>query len=162
MNALPFIYRVAEALAAPEQPAKLFRALDDALGCVLGHTLFTVLSYDQSVCESTRLYSNRPESYPAGERKRLVSGPWIESVLVRGEAYIGRTPEDLREVFADHELISALGCQSVLNVPIRWRGTTYGSINLLHTKHWYDANAIAVARPFAQLTLPVLLASAGS
>jgi hypothetical protein len=162
VDVLPFIDKVSEAHASHEQPAALFRALDNALACVLGHTLFTILSYDRRICESTRLYSNLPERYPAGERKALVLGPWTDSVLVRGEAYICRTSEDLRAVFSDHELIDIVGCQSALNVPIRWRGVTYGSINLLHKEHWYDASAVAVALPFAQLTLPALLAFADS
>ena len=36
-------------------------------------------------------------------------------------------------------------CQSVLNVPIRWRGRTWGSLNLLHAERWYGPDdAIAM------------------
>ena len=84
-------------------------------------------------------------------------GPWTDTVLARGECYIGYTPDDLRSVFADHELIASLDCQSVLNVPIRWRGRTWGSLNLLHAERWYGPDDAIACRPYAQLVLPALL-----
>jgi hypothetical protein len=144
--------------AGSDQPVTTFRALDEALASIPGHKLFTILSYDRIAGKSTRLYSNLPDSYPAGGRKKLVPGPWSETVLDRGDAYIGRTQEDLRAVFADHELIATLDCQSVINLPVRWRGVTWGSLNLLHAEDWYSEDDIALIRPFAQLALPALLA----
>lgn len=78
-------------------------------------------------------------------------------MLNSGEAYIGRTQDDLRAVFPDHELIASLGCESVLNMPVRWRGRTLGSLNLLHEARWYGEADVAACLPFAQLALPALL-----
>jgi hypothetical protein len=98
-----------------------------------------------------------PAQYPVGAKKPLAGGPWVDIVIKRGDAYIGRTRDDLRSVFADHELIVSLGCESVLNVPVRWRGATLASLNLLHTENWYRDAQVPLARSFAQYALPALL-----
>ena len=122
--AVPALNAVARAHEAPSQPQAVFAAVDHALAGEIGHRLFTILSYDPDSGVATRLYSNLPDAYPAGGSKTVMPGPWTDTVLARGECYIGYTPDDLRSVFADHELIASLDCQSVLNVPIRWRGRT--------------------------------------
>jgi hypothetical protein len=156
----PWLGAVAAAQGGADQPGTLFAVLDDALNSAIGHKLFTILTYDEVTGEAARIYSNLPGPYPTGGRKRLAPGPWTQAVLDRGEAYIGRTQDDLRDVFSDHELIASLGCASVLNMPVRWRGHTLGSLNLLHQAGWYDEDDVAACLPFAQLTLPALLAPA--
>ena len=154
----PLLCAVAAAQGRADQPDALFAALDEALKSAIGHKLFTILTYDDASGEAARVYSSLPGPYPAGGRKRLAPGPWTEAVLDRGEAYIGRTQDDLRSVFPDHELIASLGCASVLNMPVRWCERTLGSLNLLHEAGWYDEDDVAACLPFAQLTLPALLA----
>ena len=161
-HADPLLCDVAIAHGRVDQPDAVFAALDAALRSAIGHRLFTILAYDGDTGEAARLYSNLPESYPAGGRKRLAAGTWTEAVLDRGEAYIGRTLDDLSAVFSDHALIASLGCASVLNMPVRWRGRTLGSLNLLHEAGWYDDDDVAACRPFAQLTLPAFLTPAAS
>ena len=156
----PWLCSVAAAQGEADQPDALFAALDHALKSAIGHKLFTILTYDGATGEAARIYSNLPGPYPTGGRKCLAPGPWTEAVLDRGQAYIGRTPDDLRSVFPDHDLIASLGCASVLNMPVRWRGHTLGSLNLLHEAHWYGEDDVAACLPFAQLTLPALLAPA--
>lgn len=156
----PWLVSVAVAQSEMDQPDALFAALDRALESAIGHKLFTILTYEDATGEAARVYSNLPGPYPTGGRKRLAPGPWTEAVLDRGEAFIGRTQDDLRNVFSDHELIASLGCESVLNMPVRWRGRTLGSLNLLHEAHWYGEDDVAACLPFAQLTLPALLAPA--
>jgi len=156
-SADPLLCAVATAQDRTDQPEALFAALDQALKSAIGHKLFTILTYDGETGEAARIYSNMPGPYPTGGRKRLARGPWTEAVLDSGKAYIGRTQDDLRDVFPDHELIASLGCASVLNMPVRWRGRTLGSLNLLHEAAWYDEDDIAACLPFAQLALPALL-----
>lgn len=158
-DVLRALQEVADAQTHHNAPAPhaLYAALDRALARTIGHTLFTILSYDPVTRESARIYSNMPVPYPTGAKKPLAGGPWVDIVLERGEAYIGRTRDDLASVFADHELIASLGCESVLNVPVRWRGQTLASLNLLHTQHWYREQQVPLARAFAQYALPALL-----
>jgi hypothetical protein len=153
---LQALQEVAEA-QADRNPHAVYAALDRALAHTIGHTLFTILSYDPVTRESARIYSNMPVPYPTGAKKPLAGGPWVDIVLERGDAYLGYTRDDLASVFADHELIATLGCESVLNVPVRWRGQTLASLNLLHTQHWYREEQVPLARAFAQYALPALL-----
>jgi transcriptional regulator with GAF, ATPase, and Fis domain len=98
------------------------------------------------------------EAYPVGGRKPITDSLWMQQVMQRGLPYIGRNADDLRDVFYDHELIVSLGCRSVLNIPLRWRGETLGTLNMLHEENWYDTGHVELARVFAQLALPAVMA----
>ncbi|MFN6953690.1 MAG: GAF domain-containing protein [Acetobacteraceae bacterium] len=115
----PHLAAVAAAQAAPGQPGPLFAALDAAMGHAIGHILFTILVIHPGAGESQRHYSNMPEAYRVGGRKPINRTHWYRSVLDEGTPFIGRSHEDIRDVFFDHELIRSLGCESVLNVPVR-------------------------------------------
>jgi len=153
----PHLNAVSAAVAQDGQPSRLFRALDDALGAVIGHKLFTVLAYHPDAAQSERCYTNQPKAYPVGGRKPVTPSPWMERLFRDHTPYIGRTAEDIRTVFFDHELIASLGCASVLNVPVVWNGRTLGTINLLHEERWYDESDISIGQAFAALAIPGLL-----
>ena len=149
----PHIAAVLAAHRGADQPAATFRAVDAALAATIGHKLFTILIHHPGLRQSERFYSNLPDAYPVGGRKPVTDSPWMQRVVHGGEPYIGRTREDIREVFFDHELIWSLGCESVLNMPVRWRGQTIGTINLLHQAGWYDEAHVPTTRLFAHLAL---------
>ena len=153
----PHIAAVQAAQAEAAQPAPLFAALDAAMGHAIGHKLFTILVIHPGARESQRYYSNMPGEYPVGGRKPINQTHWFASVLDAGKPYIGRTYEDIADVFFDHVLIRSLGCESVLNVPVRWNGASIGTINLLHQAHWYSEADIGAAQSFAALAVPGLL-----
>jgi hypothetical protein len=155
--------QVASVIAAhrdPDQPGATFRAVEAALDATIGHKLFTVLIHDAAGQRHRRIHSNRPAAYPVGGHLPADAFPLWERMLAEGEPYIGRTAADIRESFFDHELILSLGCESVLNMPVRWAGQTLGSLNLLHVVHWYSEADIPVARLFAQLALPAVMMAA--
>jgi GAF domain-containing protein len=151
----PHLHAVARAVAGPGQPEATFRALDHAMGAVIGHKLFTVLL--RHAAESERRYTNQPAAYPVGGRKPITPSPWTDRLLVQGVPYIGRDAADIRAVFFDHELIASLGCASVLNLPVVWDGRVVGTINLLHEAGWYDEGDVAVGQTFAALAVPAYL-----
>ena len=148
---------IVAAHADPDQPGATFRALDRVLADAPGHILFTILVHHPGLRQSERFYSNRPAQYPVGGRKPVTDSPWMQQVIGRGEAYIGHTREDIRNVFYDHELIGSLGCESVLNLPVRWRGQSVGTLNLLHRAGFYTQDDVAPVRVAAHLALPALL-----
>ena len=148
---------IVAAHADTDQPGATFRALDRALAAAPGHILFTVLVHHPARRESERFYSNMPTEYPVGGSKPVTNSPWMQTVIERGEPYIGRTREDIKDVFYDHELIWSLGCESVLNLPVRWRGQTMGTLNLLHRAGFYDTAHVEPVRLAAHLALPALL-----
>ena len=158
---LPHLHAVAEALAVPGQPEAVFRALDRALAAVLGHKLFTLLLHHPDTGESERRYTSRPEAYPVGGRKPLNPTPWAQRVLRDHQPYLGRTAEDIRAVFFDHELIASLGCASVLNLPVVYDGQILGTVNLLHEERWYEEGDIPVGLTFAALVVPAYLQLTG-
>lgn len=151
------VVAVAAAVAVSGQPGPLFTALDRGMGHAIGHKLFTILVVHPGARESQRYYSNMPKEYPVGGRKPITETHWFARVLGQGEPYIGRTYDDIRDVFFDHELIRSLGCESVLNVPVRWDGRSLGTINLLHEAGFYTEADIPAAKVFAALAAPGLM-----
>jgi hypothetical protein len=145
---------VAAVATLPGQPQALLGALDAAFGAVLGHRLFTLMRYHERTGESERIYTTHPREYPVGGRKPLNPTAWTEQVLQRQRPYLGRTPADVRAVFFDHELIAALGCGSVLNLPVVWDGRVLGTINLLHEANWYEESDMPVGLLLAALAIP--------
>jgi hypothetical protein len=148
---------VLAAHADPDQPAATFRAIDAALAEAPGHILFTVLVHHPALKQSERFYSNQPLAYPVGGRKPVTDSPWMQRVIFGGEPYIGRSREDIAAHFFDHELIHSLGCDSILNMPVRWRGETLGTLNLCHRTGHYDESHLPRVKLIAQLALPALL-----
>ena len=155
-GALPRLARVADAHGEADQPAATLRALDAALAEAPGHILFTILLHHPALRQQERCWSSRPDAYPVGGRKPVTDSAWMRRLLVRGESWVGATAADIREAFYDHELIASLGCGSVLNVPVRWRGETLAVLNLLHREHHYGAADIGPAWTLAQLALPAI------
>jgi GAF domain-containing protein len=154
---LPHLAAVAAAQRKPDQPAALFAALDAALAVTVGHKLFTILVIHKGATESQRYYSNQPAAYPIGGRKPITDSDWFRRVVHGGEPWIGNTYQDVAWAFYDHELIRSLGCESALNVPVRWEGRTLGTLNLLHQEGWYTEADAATAQLFAALAVPGLL-----
>jgi hypothetical protein len=145
------------AQAETEQPAAVFAALNTALAHAPGHILFTILAYAAGVNHSQRVFSNLPDAYPVGGRKPVTDAPWMRHVLREGKPWICRTREDVKDVFYDYELIWSLGCESMLNLPVRWRGETIGTLNLSHRAGFYDESHIPIVRHLGALALPGLL-----
>ena len=144
-------------LAAPAQPAEGLRALDVALQRSVGHKLFTVLVLDWEKGESQRHYSSRPVAYPAGGAKPIQrDSAFFEGVVLAGRARLCVNYDDCRRAFFDHELIHSLGCESAVNVPVRWNGETLGSLNLLHQAGWYTAQMLPGLSVYAALAIPLL------
>ena len=154
----PHLARVAQALAHPGQPAPLWAALDAALGAVIGHKLFTVLRFHADSRESERCYTNQPAAYPVGGRKPFTESAWSRQVFGERRPYIGTTADHIRSVFFDHALIIALGCESVLNLPVAYDGRVLGTLNLLHEAGWYGEEDVAPGLCFAALAAPGYLA----
>jgi hypothetical protein len=143
--------------ADPDQPRATFRAIEAALAEAPGHILFTILAHHPALRQSERCYTNKPAAYPIGGRKPVTDSAWMQRVIHGGEPYIGRTSEDIAEHFFDHALIQSLGCESILNMPVRWRGQTLGTLNLCHRAGHYSERDLPRLRLIAQLAVPALL-----
>ncbi len=145
------------AMARPGQPGPLFATLEAMLQAVIGHRLFTILLHDAASASNARIHTSHPREYPLGGRKPVIERPWTTQVLRQGRPFIGNSAEDIRATFADHALIISLGCEAVLNLPVRWDGRTLGTVNLLHQAgHFTDHHAQA-GMALAAMAAPALL-----
>ena len=125
------------ALTANEGAAAAFAATDALAQRLFGHNLFTVTRSLHDTMEVERAYSSNPAAYPLGGRKQKQDTHWGHVVLDRGEMMVCDTPDDIRRVFADHELILSLGITTMVNVPILYAGRSLVTINISHaTRRW--------------------------
>ena len=138
------------------QPAPLFKAVHNAIDTLIGAKLLTILAVlpDRSV---ERLYTNDPVNYPLLGRKPANETAWSRTVISGKRSYLGRTYEDIKSVFYDHELIRSLGCESVINLAVVNDDRVVGLVNILHGANYYDEADVAVGEPFAQLLAPAFL-----
>ena len=150
------LQKVAAAHAVAGQPGATLQALADAFAETVGYKLFTVLLHDPAAGQIRRAYSNMPAEYPIAGAKPITDSPWMRQVLQRGEPYVGRDRDDIRAVFFDYELIWSLGCESVLNLSVRWDGRVLAVLNLLHESGWYNDVDPGSLLPLAQLAVPAL------
>jgi hypothetical protein len=82
---------------------------------------------------------------------------WTRVLLREAHPFIGRDAADIRAHFADAETILSLGCESVLNLPVRWQGGVIGTINLLDRAGAYSAHHAREGQLLAALAVPALL-----
>jgi hypothetical protein len=149
---------LAERFAVEPQPALLFAAVDALGQDVVGHRQFTRMRVHDATDEVERVYSSNTAAYPVGGRKVKRGTPWSGAVLDRGEVFVARTPDEVREAFADHELIESLGIGSIMNIPIAWAGRRLGTMNISHEAEWFTAQDEAAGRMIAPFLVPPLLA----
>lgn len=152
--------RLAEAQAQDGQPATLFAAFDRLCADAVGHSLFTLLAWDPAGNDVERLYSSRPVEYPLLGRKAMGPTEWGARILKGGQTWLGRTADDIRWAFPDHELILSLGCEACLNAPVRWNGAVLGVVSVLGPAGAYDEADLAGLDLAAQLLAPGFLAAA--
>lgn len=154
-EALPGFVRACQADDAFES---LLRLLDEAMARAPGHRLLTVLVYFADKREAQRVYSSRPVEYPVGGRKTLSQAPRMQQVLTTGLAYISRTRQEIIDNFPDHPKLLAMGCESIVNMPVRWGSTVLGTVNLMHREGHYHANDLPRIEAWSQLVVPAFMA----
>ncbi|SEI60389.1 GAF domain-containing protein [Achromobacter sp. NFACC18-2] len=142
----------ANAVAAPE-PHAVLACMDRLLGRHVGHKLFTALQYRHAEGLAVRLYSSRPDVYPASGAKRIGGAPALTRMFETGRAQLAPDAAAVRADFLDASSIFALGCESVLNVPVIHRDQLLGQINLLHDARHFQPHHIDVASALAQMAV---------
>ena len=151
---------VTDALARDGSPEAAFRAVDAAVGALVGHALFTVLVRREGGEEVERVYSSRPDAYPVQGRKRMGPTPWGDLVLTRKQTFLGPDRAAIRWAFPDHALIESLGLGSVINVSAQHGGELLGTLNVLDREGAYTSeDQVAAVRAFTPFLIPALLDS---
>ncbi|MGI4982216.1 MAG: GAF domain-containing protein [Janthinobacterium lividum] len=131
------LQELAMTLRDPRQPGELFGAVETLTARVIGHRLFTIMAFDPATFEVERLYSNRPDLYPPGGRKKKGKTVWGEHVLVQRKVFRATTNEGIRRHFDDHQKLAEMGLGAILNIPIAYDGRCLGTMNLTHVGGWY-------------------------
>jgi transcriptional regulator with GAF, ATPase, and Fis domain len=150
--------RLADVSAAAHEPVALYAAVDRLVQEVIGHKLFTLMRVHEASAEVERIYSSNTTAYPVGGRKQKRGTPWSRVVLDRGAVFVARNPDEVREAFADHELIASLGIGAIMNVPLAWNGRRLGTMNVSHEAGWFTEQDAANGRLIASFVTPSLLA----
>jgi GAF domain-containing protein len=152
------IAAVAEVAANAADTGAVFRAVDALAQKTIGLRLFTIMRLHAATHEVERLYSSLPDTYPVSGRKPKQGTPWGEQVLDRGEVFVANTPDEVRAAFADYALIFSLGIGAIMNVPIRFRGRSLGTMNICAEAGWFSNADRAPGQLLASLLVPPLLA----
>jgi len=149
--------KLTEALASPEQPPRIFRALEALSGEVIGHRLFTIMRFDPARSEVERLYSNMPEVYRVGGRKKKADTAWANHILHDKKVYRANDAAGIRAAFDDSTTILGLGLESVLNIPVVFEGRCVGTMNLLHEAGWYQPSDEQTGILLGSFLIPMLI-----
>lgn len=107
--------------------------------------LFTILAFRDRGRQMERVYSSRPDEYPVGGRKDVsqdVAADWLAACLVSQKPFFGRTKAEVERVFKNSDLISSLGCGSIINAPVRRAATTVAAINVLDAEGAYTVQVV--------------------
>ena len=124
----------------------IFNSLDNILNDFIGHKLFTILKFDKINSRLERIYTSNPREYPLQGKKDVIRNFWQVQVLEMGVAYIGYNSQDIKNSFADFDLIEKLGCRSFMIIPVKSGVNIKGSVNLLHEESWYSYNHVKIAQ----------------
>ena len=148
------------ALSAATTSEAAFDALCTLAQNLVGAKLFTIMTVDMKAGLACRAYTNEPESYPTSGTKPIERNDWFEIVHDRHECFVANSLAEIAEVFPDHAVIGALGCGSVMNLPILLGGQLVATVNILHEEGHYTPERVALA--IAELGLPTLASLAVS
>lgn len=148
---------VAQALAQDSQPGRGLQALADALSARIGYRLFTVLVLDRQAGLSRRYFSSQPVAYPTDGAKPIrEDSDFYARVVQAGQPRICQDRHECQQAFPDHDVIFSLGCESAVNVPVRWNGQTIASLNLLHEAGWYRQDMLLELGWYSALAIPLI------
>jgi hypothetical protein len=136
---IPDLERLAVALRLKDQPMEIFRAVHAVAERTIGLSLFTIMSYDAQQLEVERVYTNMPDVYPTGGRKRKQGTAWASQVLLDLKPFRAETPQGIQDAFDDHAVMTGMGLGSILNIPIAYDGICVGTMNMTHREGWYTA-----------------------
>ena len=138
------------ALANEDQPASYFKALETLVQNTVGAKLFTLMEIDHVRNVARRNYTNMPEAYPTSGEKPRMPNKWADQVEGQQKTFVANSIEEIADVFADHELIQSLGCESCMNVPVVIAGKVVGTLNCLHEAGHYTPDRVAAAQSLKQ------------
>ena len=122
-----------------------FDNLVELVDQIIGVKLCTFMTFDPVTRLASRTHTNMPKAYPVAGTKPIEDNAWTRQVLDNGEVFVANDLESIAKVFPDAELISSLGCASVINLPVKHNQQVMGTLNCLHEANHYTDFRIALA-----------------
>ena len=144
------------AIAGARSGEACWQALERLAAESAGQKLFTVMTVDLAADVARRVYTTDPAAYPVSGAKPITRNRWFEIVHGQRRTFVANTLAEIATVFPDHEKIGALGCGSVVNLPVVLAGELAATINMLHGAHYYTPARVAAIE--GTLSIPSKLA----
>ncbi|MFV1491206.1 GAF domain-containing protein [Phaeobacter sp. JH18-32] len=142
------------ALAAATTAEAAYDALCALTKATVGAKLFTVMTVDMGAMLACRTYTDDRVNYPTSGTKPIEMNSWFDIVHGQHRSFVANTLEEIDAVFPDAELIGALGCGAVINLPVLLEGELAATVNILHEPGYYTQARVAQAKEL--LTLPAM------
>jgi hypothetical protein len=136
---------------------QLCHGIDQIAMANLDRELLTINIFHPQQMELERLFSSNPEAYPPGGRKKKKGTLWGQHVLIDKNIFIGEGTEAIKQSFDDHETITRLGLQSVINIPITSHSVCLGTLNILMKHPRIQPEHIETAQHLGALLCSALL-----
>jgi len=116
------------------------KKIDRVIKSLIGHKLitFTVIDNKLNFCE--RIYSNNNKIYPILGQKKMPKNIWSKKVLKNKKHFLCKNKKDIKKIYYDFETIFSLGCGSIINLLVLFKGKPIGTINILHKENHYNLN----------------------
>lgn len=127
---------------ADGQPGKTYAAMEDLARRAVGAKIFSIMTADTARKLSQRVHSSHPAIYPVGGTKSYGENAWSETTLNRRQIFVVNTIEDMSRTHSDHEQILALGCQSLISIPVVVNGSVIGVLNCLDERDHYTPDRV--------------------
>ena len=109
----------------------------------LGTRLFTVSTQDLTAGLARRAYTSHPVDYPVSGTKPLTRDGWYDHCIAGRQTFVANTTPEFARYFFDHDLITALGLGSCINIPIVHGGAVLGTVNLLAEEQHFTPERLA-------------------
>ena len=107
--------------------------------------LFTVTLNDRAAAVYRRLYSSHPGVYPAPGTKPMTQEDLSDKGP--GTVFLANDPVGVTAALPDHETVAAMGCGSILTLPIGdAAGPPLGTVNLLDVAGHFTPVRIAACK----------------
>lgn len=144
--------KLLDAIAGPNPTIDGFAVCAEIAKREAGCRCLTVTLQDEAAGTVERIYSELPDSWAIGGKKKLSFGIWSEQVIGKKAPFVANSYEEMAAVFNDHAVSEGLGLGAIVNVPIIVGGTVIGTANVLNVPGFYStpesiAKAVAL-RPY--------------
>jgi hypothetical protein len=142
------------ALRQVADAGEYWRALHALYDARIGCKLFTVTTVDMAAGLARRVFTSHPVDYPVSGTKPITRDAWFDIVHGERRLFVANSIAEIAAVFPDHEKIAALGCASVVNVPVVIDGELAATVNALDVAGHYTPERVALIE--RHLTVPSL------